>query len=152
MSILVWNQPGQTQPYQVSNRYISSGYCYIEELNANIPKDDSTQIRIEICRKENLKKTLNIYIYTSLHLSTSDALNVDECEIKRLTYHRNEFLPDKYISHGNREMFEGKCVEYNSSPSSSSSFKSIDEKDEKGNINDIPIKDSLDSWLFLKKV
>lgn len=49
------------------------------------------------------------------------------------------------MSHGNREMFEGKCVEYNSSPSSSSSFKSIDEKDEKGNINDIPIKDSLDS-------
>lgn len=80
-----------------------------------------------------------------MHLSTSNALNVGECEIKRLTYHRNEFLPDKYMSHGNREMFEGKCVEYNFSPSSSSSFKSIDEKDEKGNINDIPIKDSLDS-------
>lgn len=52
-----------------------------------------------------------------MHLSTSVGLIVDECKIKRLTYHKNDFLPDKYMSHGNREMFEGKCVKYNSLPS-----------------------------------
>lgn len=72
-------------------------------MNANIPKDNSTQIRIEICQKENLKN-LNIYIHTTLHLSS--ALNVDECEIKRLTYHKNEFLPDKYMG-------IGKCLKGN---------------------------------------
>lgn len=79
-----------------------------------------------------------------LYLSISDVLNVDECEIKRLLYYRNEFLLDKYMSYGNWEMFEGKCVEYNFFLSSSFLFKLIDEKDEKGNINDIFIKDSLD--------
>lgn len=41
-------------------------------------------------------------------------------------------------------MFEGKCVEYNFFLSSSFLFKLINEKDEKGNINYIFIKDSLD--------
>lgn len=74
-------------------------------MNANIPKDNSTQIRIEICQKENLKN-LNIYIHFVASISTSSALNVDECEIKRLTYHKNEFLPDKYMG-------IGKCLKGN---------------------------------------
>lgn len=102
-----------------------------------MPNDDSTLIRIGICQKEDETESVNMY--TPLNLSTCDGLDVDEDEIKRSICYENEFLPDEYMSHENREMFKGECVECSTSPSGSSSLKSINEKDGKGKNNGIPI-------------
>lgn len=73
-----------------------------------------------------------------MNLSTCDSLDVDEYEIKSSICYENEFLPDEYMSHGSRAVFDGECVKCSTSPSGSSSLKSINEKDGKGD-NDIPI-------------
>lgn len=93
--------------------------------------------RYSICQKEDETESENIY--TPLNLSTCDGLDVDEYEIKRSICYENEFLPDEYMSHGNREVFDVECVKCSTSPSNSSSLKSINEKDGKGKHNDIPI-------------
>lgn len=50
-----------TANYEVSNRNTNSGCCFIEEENAKNPNDDSTQIRIAICQKEDETESENIY-------------------------------------------------------------------------------------------